>query len=353
VTKFAVLLGHEAGWPGVGWRVGDVRSTGLYDGIRHQFMQTRDADLSLKILDVFYPGFERCAWDPEYPGFLAESPLGTLDIVTDDLPPAAYSRYAVLVALGYHRMTSDIRANLRAYVEQGGLLVCGDTLFLDDKEVGQPPAVAEPLIGCNVDTGENASLHFTRPKATLDTIPGIADAVSRDEWQEHWVHPVTPTSGKVVAKFDSAPYIIENRIGKGRVYFITALNMTGNSAAKRGPEPFLYSNLLNQFLHTLAAHVGDGIQIAPWTSIEHIFNERPDGSGMLLVMNHGDMPYRRDVTMKNPRGYTDGRIVAQGAWDGYTPGTPLSFKTRGETFAWSFDLPPKSFVLFLFNRIQT
>jgi len=138
-----ILLGHENGWPGVGWRIGDVRGTGLYDGIRHSFMQTRDADLSLKILDVFYPGFERCGWDPEYPGFLAESPLGTLDIVPDNLAPDKYSRYKVLVALGYHRMAEPIQEMLVRYVQNGGVLVCGDTLFLDEYEQPLPPNIAE------------------------------------------------------------------------------------------------------------------------------------------------------------------------------------------------------------------
>ncbi|MDQ1257155.1 MAG: hypothetical protein QG656_1757, partial [Candidatus Hydrogenedentes bacterium] len=152
VTPFAILVGHENGWPGVGWRIGDVRGTGLFDGIRHSFMQTRDADLSMKILDVFYPGFERCGWDPEYPGFLAESPMGTLDIVPDNLASGKYSRYKVLVALGYHRMTPEIREELRHHVETGGILVCGDTLFLDEREEPQPAEIAEPLIGCVLDT---------------------------------------------------------------------------------------------------------------------------------------------------------------------------------------------------------
>jgi hypothetical protein len=350
LTKFAILMGHESGWPGVGWRIGDVRGTGLYDGIRHQFMQTRDADLSLKILDVFYPGFERCGWDPEYPGFLAESPLGTLDIVPDNLPAEKYSRYAVLVALGYHRMTDTICASLRDYVAQGGILVCGDTLFLDEQEKPLPPAAAEPLIGCTVDTSGSGLIYLHQPRSALSSIPGLADAGTRAEWQDHWLHPVALTTGSAVAKFDATPYIVENNIGKGRVYFVTALNLTGNSATRRGPEPFLYANVLCHFLHTLADHVGDGIQFSPWTSLEHVFNERPDGTGMLLVMNHGDMPYRRDATMKNPHGFTNGRVVARGTWEGWQPGDELAFAQTGGTLKWSFSLPPKSFILFGFIK---
>lgn len=350
VTPFAILLGHENGWPGVGWRIGDVRGTGLYDGIRHSFMQTRGADLSLKILDVFYPGFERCGWDPEYPGFLAESPLGTLDLVPDNLPSDKYSRYKVLVALGYHRMTETVRDALMRYVEDGGVLVCGDTLFLDEQEEPLPPNTAEPLIGCTVDASDNNLVHLNKPTAELDEIEGYAAAGTREEWQDHWLHPVELTSGRVVARMNDAPYIVENRIGAGRVYFATALNMVGNDAQRRGQEPFLYSGILYHFLHTLENHLGDGIEFSPWNGLEHIYNRKPDGTGMLLVMNHGDSPYRRDATMENPDGFTKGRVAAEGTWEGWKKGGPVTFNETGDKLAWSFTLPPKSFVLFEFSR---
>ena len=350
VTPFAILIGHENGWPGVGWRTGDVRATGLFDGIRHSFMQTRDADLSLKILDVFYPGFERCGWDPEYPGFLAESPLGTLDIVPDNLSSDKYLRYNALIALGYHRMTTPIHDALRSYVESGGVLVCGDTLFLDEHENRLPPNVAEPLTGCTFNISDENLIHLNRPTANLDAIEGYATAGTRDEWQDHWLHPVELTSGRVVARMNDAPYIVENRIGAGRVFFVTALNMVGSSAKRRGPEPFLYSNILCHFLHTLEHHMGDGIEFAPWTSLEHIYDKKPDGTAMLLVMNHGDMDYRRDAALKNLEGFTEGRVAAEGTWEGWGAGEPLAFDKTGESLAWSFAIPPKSFILFELSR---
>ena len=35
----------------------------------------------------------------------------------------------------------------------------------------------------------------------------------------------------------------------GRIFFATALNMVGSDGQRRGPEPFLYSNILSYFLH--------------------------------------------------------------------------------------------------------
>jgi hypothetical protein len=349
-TPFALLIGHENGWPGVGWRVGDVRGTGLFDGIRHSFMQTRDADLSLKIWDVFYPGFERCGWDPEYPGFLAESPLGTLDMVPDNLDPDKYDRYKVLVAIGYHRMTQSLRDKLLQYVENGGVLVCGDSLFLDEFEEMIEPDMAEPLVGCILDSSEENLIHLNQPRSELDEIPGYVTAATHDVWQNHWLRPVRLTTGRAVARFNIFPYIVENRIGSGHVFFVTALNMVGSDQHRRGPEPFLYANTLYHFLHSLENHIGDGICFSPWTGLEHIFNHKSDGTGMLLVMNHGDMPYRRDAVMHPPNDYSRARVVARGNWEGWESGDEIQFTYSGEELAWSFEMDPKSFVLFEFRQ---
>ena len=350
VTPFAILFGHESGWPGVGWRVGDVRATGLYDGIRHKFMQTRDADLSLKILDVFYPGFERCGWDPEYPGFLSESPLGVYDIVPDNLAPEKYAGYRVLVALGYHRMTDALRDTLHAYVDQGGIVICGDTLFLNEAEKPIEGDWAEPLVGCKPDLESDHAIELNQPAGTLDEISDIATASTRDEWLTRWLHPVQLTAGRVVARLNEAPYLVENKIGRGRVYFVTGLNVVDSSTSKRGAEPFLYANTLYAFLHTLKQHVGDGVSFTPWNGIEYVYNERSDGSGLLLVLNHGDGNYRRDATLKNPRGYTRGRVLAEGTWESWRTGDPIHLTRTGETLGWSFEIPPKSFVVFSFDR---
>ena len=349
ITSMAILVGHESGWPGVGWRIGDVRGTGLYDGLRHQFMQTRDADLSFKVLDVFYPGFERAGWDPEYPGFLAESPLGVCDLVPDNLPVAKYSRYRALVALGYHQMTDALRESLVQYVKGGGVLVCGDTLFLDEQEKPLPPAAAEPLIGAEVDFQEAQLVHLHQPTGTLAAVEGYAAPATSGEWQDHWLHPVRLKSGSVVARLNQTPFIVENRIGAGRVFFVTALNFVGSSATKRGPEPFLFANLLGKFLHTLHEHIGDGVAFSPWTSLEHIYNERRDSTALLLVLNHGDMAYNRDATMKNARRFATGRVLAQGTWEGWQPGNELRFDQTGDALKWSFSLPPKSFVIYEFS----
>jgi hypothetical protein len=364
VTPFAVLISSESGWPGVGWRTGDVRATGLYDGIRHKFMQTRDADLSLKVLNLFYPGFERCGWDPEYPGFLSENPLGTVDLVPDNLPAERYARYRVLVALGYHRVTPTMREALRRYVEAGGILVCGDTLFLKENEHPVAGEAAEPLIGCVPDLRSGRLVRLDQPMSFLEEIPDLAAAdpatppseqgdkpEGRNEWQTHWLHPVRLTSGHVVARMNDTPYLIENRLGAGYVFYITALNVVGSDATHRGPEPYLYANILGSFLRTLKAHVGDGVHFSPSTGLNYILNARQDGSAMLLVMNQGDMPYQRDARLHNARGYRTARLVAQGTWEGWKPGGPVDLKqTDGDDVAWSFDMAPKSFALFEFRR---
>jgi hypothetical protein len=153
-------------------------------------------------------------------------------------------------------------------------------------------------------------------------------------------------AGRVVARLNEAPLVVENQVGAGRVFFVTALNLVGGDATRRAQEPFLYPNILGKFLHTLHDHIGDGISFSPWTSLEYIYNEKRDGTALLLVLNHGDMAYRRDVVLKNPHRFANGRVIAQGTWEAWQPGDVLQFAQTGDSLKWSFSPPPKSFVLF-------
>jgi len=350
LTPFAVVLGNDNGWPGVGWRIGDVRGAGLFDGMRHEFMQTRDADLSLKIFDIFYPQFERCGWDPEYPGFLTESPFGPLDIVPNNLSVDTYRRYRVLVALGYHRYTPELLDTWEQYVRAGGILICSDTAFRDERECFVNPKYLEPLLGCVPDFRERKLLVLNQPRGTLADVEGLLERGERIEWQHHYLHPVKLTQGHVVGRLNDVPYIIENRLGSGRVFFITGLNGVGSSAIRRGPEPFLYSNILYYFLHSLNDHVGTGVSFKPWTGLDYILNRKTDGSLWLLVMNHNDMFYRRDATLRGYGPFSSLRIAAQGDWRKYDVGKEIPFVHKDDVVTWSFAMEPKSFVLFVFER---
>src|SRR5262245_46939987 len=170
---------------------------------------------------------------------------------------------------------------------------------------------------------ERKLTHLYQPKGILVEVPGYASSATAQEWQDHWLHPVRLTTARVVARLNDTPLLVENRLGEGRVFFVTALNMVGSGATKHGQEPFLYANILSKFLHTLHAHIGSGIAFSPWTSLDYTCNEKRDGSAWLLVQNHGDTDYRRDGAMKNPRRYTKGRAVAQGTWEGWQPGDEL------------------------------
>jgi len=188
-----------------------------------------------------------------------------------------------------------------------------------------------------------------QPSGTMDEIPGLSQSFTIDEWRTHWLHAVECTTGHAVARLDNMPFLVENRIGQGRVFFVTGLNMADSSADKRGAEPFLYANTLYRFLHELKKNTGDGISFAPWNGIEYVYNERDDGTGLLLVMNHGDGDYRRDATMRNPRGYAHARVLAEGSWESWRAGGTVSFARTGGTVTWSFSLPAKHFVVFAFG----
>ena len=59
---------------------------------------------------------------------------------------------------------------------------------------------------------------------------------------------------------------------------------------------------------------------------------------------------RRDAVMANPHGFASAKVLAQGTWEGYETGPDVRFDQTGKTLAWSFDMAPKSFVLFEFGK---
>jgi hypothetical protein len=87
-----------------------------------------------------------------------------------------------------------------------------------------------------------------------------------------------------------------------------------------------------------------------WTGINYIVDQKPDRSTMLLVLNQGDMPYRRDARLRNARGYGAARLVAQGTWEAHQHGGPVALKTEGDSLTRSFDMAPRSFTLFEFRK---
>ena len=85
------------------------------------------------------------------------------------------------------------------------------------------------------------------------------------------LHPVRLTTGRVVARMNDTPYLIENQIGAGQVYYTTALNFVGSNSTHRGQEPQLYSGLISGFLRSLYTRLGDGIHFSPSTGLPPTF----------------------------------------------------------------------------------
>jgi len=79
--------------------------------------------------------------------------------------------------------------------------------------------------------------------------------------------------------------------------------------------------------------------------LQHVYNTRRDGSGLLLVMNHGDMNYRRDAVLQNDRQYVSARVVAEGNWEGWRPGGNVELSKGNGPLRWSFVIPPKGFLI--------
>ena len=104
-----MLIGHDNGWPVVGWRLGDVRATRALRRLATSSCKPRDARLSMNIFDVFIPASNVAAGMVNTRLF-RRRPLGTLDIVKTIFLLKPTRRYCFLVALGYHRMNERLRA---------------------------------------------------------------------------------------------------------------------------------------------------------------------------------------------------------------------------------------------------
>jgi hypothetical protein len=293
VTPLAILVGRDSGWPGVGWKKGDVRGTGIWDGIHGRALPVSPRDWSLKYLNMFFPGFERVGRAPEYPGQLTASPFGQLDWITDDASAEFLRRYRAVFSLGYHAATPATVGELAKYVEGGGILFLGDDTLLTEE--GQPlddPAV-EKLIGAKI----GRELFQVRAVGSWLPDHDILPSGPINEWGPTIVREVEPTRARVLAEMSSRPLLLENRIGKGRCFFATPTHLVGCSQEAPAPErePYLRLKFVEAAIAAIARRYGDGVSLQTGGGIEHYLCEKAPGTHWLLIMNHGQKSWRGGV----------------------------------------------------------
>jgi len=339
VTPLAILVGRDHGWPGVGWQKGDVRATGLWDGIHGRALPVSSRDWSLKYLDVFFPGFELCGHAPEYPGFLTRSPHGQLDWITDDQPADFLSRYRAVFCLGYHAATPEILENLLNYVQDGGVVFLGDDMLLTEKgDLLDSPSV-ERLVGAKIGRDTYEARHAVASEAGHDILPGG----KVDEHDAVVVRAVQPTTARVIATISHRPLILENRVGKGRCFFATAAHLVGCSQEAPAPfrEPTLMLDSIRAATSAIARKYGDGVRVEPAGDIEYYLCEKTPGTHWLLLMNHGHGAWRGTVSLDGAG--VKFRVAAIGHATDWREPAPDTAKEQGGTL--ELELPAEHYAI--------
>ena len=187
-----------------------------------------------KMLDVFMPG----VWlypvlqDPrEIRLFYSGTPFGQVDLTPATAGLKTLSSYSLLVLPGWNTMTEAIYGNLVEYVRGGGHLVlsaaqCSQRVtrdFLVRKRDFDFFRNGDLSDLCGVKVREDSSLEPIRSVEflgkTFQTPVGIPALDTK------------PVSARPLAIDQSGrPVLVENRIGEGRVWTLTAGDYWGNSA---------------------------------------------------------------------------------------------------------------------------
>jgi beta-galactosidase len=148
-------------------------------------------------------------------------PLFRANVAVDFAAPAAdLSRYRLLVAPNLYLVSDEAAANLRRFVERGGVLVVSFFSGLvdasDHVRLGGYPGAFGELLGLRVEDFE--------PLAENRRI-GIRFADGGEGWGRVWSEQVEPLGAEVVAAFTGGgPAVLRHRAGAGTAWYVaTAL----------------------------------------------------------------------------------------------------------------------------------
>ncbi len=226
-----------------------------------------DAEFSYRIIDSL--GTKRKWSDVSNFGTYDTSALpayGTYDMVPIEADVDALSKYEYLVFLGWNTMTDENMDKLTEYVRRGGkLLLSGAHLNYSVKRRGEyiPPSneKLEKLIGARFTgktTKTNCGLKFEYESLNEKHLyPGTkdleCDPIFASGYNEYMELELTSArtlaivSDSFSARNEITKAVIENRIGKGTVTFVTSKFYPGNPALTP-----LYSALVREFVSSSA-----------------------------------------------------------------------------------------------------
>ena len=210
----------------------------------------------------------------------AGAPDGTFDVIPASASVQAMSRYEALIFVGWNTMTDELYQKLAAYVKNGGkLLITAAHLNTNPARAGEKKypngGDLSELLGCKL-TGEERYSGLGQRFVSESAIPGMCYPFPK-------LHPADPiyscgnvhyaecevTDGTVCAMLSDSflhneapmtPTVIENKLGKGHVVFLTASDYAGNEAIYP-----LYRFLVRELLRT----VGDNPRVLASSEVRY------------------------------------------------------------------------------------
>lgn len=217
-----------------------------------------------------------------------------LDVITNQAPAAALDHYKLIVLVGGVQLDSRLRADLRAWVSRGGILVMN---------ASQSTSPDEELLG--------VALQSTRKSASSSRWLPLAVATAEAPYS---YFAVQPTQAEVLAVSESEdPLITRNRIGAGEVYFTTPEYLQSKARDR-------ILRVGSQLLDTLSNRLMPARISGP--PIEYIVGEA-SGKIIVTLINNTASEWAGETVIRRPAGLS---AVAE-----YLSGETIGFRsTRRE-----------------------
>lgn len=199
-----------------------------------------------------------------------------LDVITNQVPAQALSYYKVIVLVGDVTLDSRLRADLRDWVNRGGILVIN---------AAQMVIADEDLVGVALQASA------LRTASSSRWLPSSSNVSETD--YEYFV--VRATTAEVLAVNEAAdPLITRHRVGAGEVFLSTPDHL--QSKARDQLLPIGKQLLDSLFFRVSVARVNG----AP---IEYVVGEA-EGKILVTLINNSAADWAGEVVIQRPNGFT-------------------------------------------------
>ena len=296
LTPMAVLLGKDDGHPGI-W---NPYAWGQYENGTE--WETSDAERGWELFDTLFlredifhenvTGRHNCSGNP---------PCGQVDVIP---PSADFSKYSVMLLIGYNRMDDALYEKLIKFVEKGGHLVLWLSHFDNAERRGDPVRLfrggdLSALCGFKVTGQGQCDVHGMKyvQKSSFPEYDFPVRGVNRDPYFIGRTEPaeieITDPKLRVLAVFSDTvqdtlenslkrPLLVERRLGKGAVFTVTAFTKPGAPGMRKFAEILVRT--------AAKAHMTDLELIAPDTVRWAVYPDESNRKILYLLNCDPDLP---------------------------------------------------------------